>query len=210
MADLVLTPVSHLVLGVIARRGSATPYELKAAVAESIGHFWSFPHAQLYKEPPRLAEAGLLVEEREETGRRRRVFRITDAGRAALAEWLAAPETGRTELRDPGLLKLAFMDLGRPEDVRRLARAQAEAHRAHLAVYRSLAELPADAMSWSLRRTLNLGLAYEEDAVRFWQELADQDPVDLHPADRKPADREPADRASADQASADQDQADGE
>lgn len=189
VADVVLTPVSHLVLGVIARRGSATPYELKAEVAESIGHFWSFPHAQLYKEPPRLAAAGLLVEEREETGRRRRVFRITEAGRAALAEWLAAPEPGRTELRDPGLLKLAFLDLGQPEDVRRLARSQAEAHRARLAVYRSLADLPPEAMSWSLRRTLDLGLAYEEVAVRFWQELAE----DENPAGAAQAEAEPAD-----------------
>ncbi len=74
MAGIALTPVSYLVLGEVARRGSATPYELKVAVAGSIGNCWSFPHAQLYKEPPRLAAAGLLSEEREESGRRRRSF----------------------------------------------------------------------------------------------------------------------------------------
>jgi DNA-binding PadR family transcriptional regulator len=170
--EITLTPVSYLVLGEVARRGSATPYDLKVSVAESVGNFWSFPHAQLYKEPPRLAEAGLLAEEREEGGRRRRVFRITDAGRRTLAEWLAAADSGRTELRDPGLLKLAFSDLGEPGDVTRLARAQAAAHRAQLEVYRGLAALPADAMAWSLRRTLELGLGYERLAAEFWERLA--------------------------------------
>ncbi|WP_462185945.1 MULTISPECIES: hypothetical protein [unclassified Frankia] len=89
-----------------------------------------------------------------------------------MAAWLAVPEAGRTELRDPGLLKLAFADLGRPGDVSRLARAQAAAHRAHLEVYRSLTALPAGALAWSLRRALDLGLGYEELAVEFWERLA--------------------------------------
>nr|MDT0666032.1 PadR family transcriptional regulator [Micromonospora sp. DSM 115978] len=157
-AAVPLTSVSYLVLGVVARRGEATPYDLKQAVACSVGHFWSFPHAQLYKEPPRLADAGLLVEEREQGGRRRRVFRITDSGRAVLRAWLAQGETGRTERRDPGLLKLTFADLGEPEDLARLAATQAAVHRGQLAVYEGLAALPPDAMSWSLRLTLDLGL----------------------------------------------------
>ncbi|WP_256787953.1 PadR family transcriptional regulator [Frankia sp. AvcI1] len=172
MAEIALTPVSYLVLGEVARRGSATPYDLKVAVAESVGNYWSFPHAQLYKEPPRLAEAGLLAEERETGGRRRRTFRITDAGRRSLQDWLSSPDPGRTELRDLGLLKLAFADLGRPGDVARLARAQAAAHRAHLEVYRTLAALPPDAMVWTLRRTLDLGLAYERLVAEFWERLA--------------------------------------
>ncbi|MCM3884715.1 PadR family transcriptional regulator [Frankia sp. R82] len=170
--EIALTPVSYLVLGEIARRGSATPYDLKVGVAGSVGHFWSFPHAQLYKEPPRLAAAGLLVEQREDGGRRRRIFRITEAGRRRLEEWLARSDAGRTELRDPGLLRLAFGDLARPQDVTRLAREQADAHRAQLAVYRQLAALPSPEMVWSLRQTLELGLAYERLAVEFWDRVA--------------------------------------
>src|SRR5438132_12953587 len=86
-----LSPVSYLVLGLVAKRGSATPYELKADVAKSIGYFWSFPHSQLYAEPARLARAGLLAEEREQGGRRRRTYSATHAGREALAAWLAEP-----------------------------------------------------------------------------------------------------------------------
>ena len=37
-----LTPVSYIVLGLLDRAdGAATPYQLKAAVASSIGNFWS-------------------------------------------------------------------------------------------------------------------------------------------------------------------------
>src|SRR3954468_24302463 len=82
-----LGPVSYLVLGVVALRGPSTSYDLKRFVQLSIGHFWPFPHPQLYAEPPRLAEAGLLEETREETGRRRRHYAITEAGRRAPPEW---------------------------------------------------------------------------------------------------------------------------
>ena len=70
-APAALTSTSYLVLGLIEREGASTPYELKRHVAATIGHFWTFPHALLYKEPPRLVELGLLTEERETAGRRR-------------------------------------------------------------------------------------------------------------------------------------------
>ena len=62
-------PVSYLVLGIIALRGPSTSYDLKRFVQLSVGHFWPFPHTQLYAEPARLAEAGLLEETQEESGR---------------------------------------------------------------------------------------------------------------------------------------------
>ena len=82
--ELRLGPTSYLVLGIVAMRGPSTPYDLKRFVQLSVGNFWPFPHTQLYAEPARLAEAGLLEETREETGRRRRHYTITD-GRAAAA-----------------------------------------------------------------------------------------------------------------------------
>src|SRR5690349_11815802 len=103
-----LTSTSYLVLGLIGREGPSTPYELKRHVAATIGHFWSFPHALLYKEPARLVDLGLLTEEREPGGRRRRLFSITEHGWAALREWLGRPSREPTELRDAGLLQLFF------------------------------------------------------------------------------------------------------
>src|SRR5215211_3636955 len=97
-SDIRLGPTSYLVLGITALRGPSTPYDLKRFVQLSIGHFWPFPHTQLYAEPARLAEAGLLEETREETGRRRRHYSITPAGRECVEEWLVEPVTGSTEI----------------------------------------------------------------------------------------------------------------
>ena len=124
-----LTPVSYVVLGLVARDGPSTPYALKAAVGRGIAHFWQFPHSQIYAETERLAGLGLLAEEREQTGRRRRSYRITAVGRAALAAWLAEPTDEPLQVRSLGLLKLFFAKHAEPEDVVELARVQAELHR---------------------------------------------------------------------------------
>ena len=103
-----LTPTSYVILGLVERMTSATPYQLKQAVAAGLGEFWSLPHTQLYSECRRLDEAGLLDERHEETGRRRRIYRITAAGRRALVAWRSEPTAELYEIRDAGLLKLFF------------------------------------------------------------------------------------------------------
>src|SRR3954471_13767355 len=110
-----LGPVSYLVLGVVALRGPSTSYALKRFVQLSVGHFWSFPHTQLYAEPARLAEAGLLKETREESGRRRRHYELTESGRARLESWLSESVASPNEIRDLALLKLFFSELTDPE-----------------------------------------------------------------------------------------------
>jgi len=175
-----LTSTSYLVLGLIEREGPSTPYELKRHVAATIGHFWSFPHALLYTEPARLVELGLLTEEREAGGRRRRLFTITGHGRAAIQAWLAAPSQEPTELRDAGLLQLFFADLGSTGDRRALAEAQLVIHRAALARYeddrrgdRGLNGSDSAARTVEHWRgvTLPMGLLYERAAVEFWERV---------------------------------------
>jgi PadR family transcriptional regulator, regulatory protein AphA len=126
--ELHLTPVSYVVLGLVARDGPVTPYELKAAVALGVAHFWPFPHSQIYSESERLARLGLLVEDRETTGRRRRHYRITPEGEKALAAWLAEPTSEIPQVRSLAMLKLYFGQLGHPENLAELARAQQAMH----------------------------------------------------------------------------------
>src|ERR1700754_4990255 len=108
MSSIRLGPVSYLVLGITALRGPSTPYDLKRFVQLSIGHFWPFPHTQLYAEPERLAQAGLLTETREESGRRRRHYELTEAGRERLEEWLAQAVTSAREGGELALWRLFF------------------------------------------------------------------------------------------------------
>ena len=84
-----LTETSYIVLGLIAQVGPATPYDLKRLAQVSTVNFWSVPHTQLYSECARLAGAGLLSERREQTGRRRRTYRLTERGRKQLEGWLS-------------------------------------------------------------------------------------------------------------------------
>ncbi|MBW3602182.1 MAG: PadR family transcriptional regulator [Actinobacteria bacterium] len=173
MSSRTLTPVSYLVLGLIAERGPATPYELKRRVAGSVGHFWTFPHSQLYAEPARLAREGLLAEQREPAGRRRRTYRLTDAGRGALRRWLAEPTTGSVELRDPGLLKLFFAGQADDEELARLVATQEAAHRARLREYERIESgLAVDQRSRYALATLRMGLRHEQAAVSFWREVS--------------------------------------
>src|SRR5437660_548288 len=128
-----MSPSSYVILGLLRIWGDATPYDLKRAISRSIGYFWDFPQSQLYAEAARLTALGLVEQSKEGTGRRRRVLRITAAGRRALERWLTEPTDAQTEIRDLGLLKLFFagaVDLGALAD---LAEHQVAAHRARLA-----------------------------------------------------------------------------
>jgi PadR family transcriptional regulator AphA len=200
-----LTSTSYLVLGLIEREGPSTPYELKGHVAATIGHFWSFPHALLYKEPPRLVELGLLTEEREANGRRRRLFTITNRGRAAIQSWLAKPSQESTELRDAGLLQLFFADLGSTDDRRALAVAQLAIHRAALAGYEDDQRVEGiiNGSNGAARTvehwrgvTLPMGLLYERAALQFWEGVAAGIRIDDAAADRLRAEDDGARLAS--------------
>ena len=177
ISNLTLSPTSYLVLGLLAREGPSTPYELERHVEATLGNFWSFAHTLLYSEPPRLAAYGLVTETRETGGRRRRVFEITEAGRSALGAWLDRPSSEPTELRDLGLLQFFFADLAPHHARLKLAEQQLGIHRARLAAYQEDARLErrpdgprrGDRTVEHWRgETLRMGILYEAAAVEFW------------------------------------------
>ena len=174
VSSLRLGPTSYVVLGSIALRGPSTSYELKRFVEVTLGYYWAFPHSQLYAEPDRLARAGLLTEEREEGGRRRRTYAITPDGRRALDAWLHEPDAGQVELRHPGLLKLFFSELADDDAFRALAREQAAAHRATLTRYEWIERRYGDRPEYARRMLpLRAGFAMEQGLIAFWDEIAE-------------------------------------
>jgi DNA-binding PadR family transcriptional regulator len=181
MEEAVLTPTSFIVLGLLERSPGATPYELKQAVAASIGNFWSVPHSQLYAEPERLSVAGYLVREQEPTGLRRKRYALTDRGRAALTQWRAAPARALPELRDESLLKLFF-----DADPRALAARQRDAHAAKLAEYEAIAANDAGQPPRGPWLALEAGIGHEREWVRFWSEIADGRQANRTGSDRSP------------------------
>jgi PadR family transcriptional regulator, regulatory protein AphA len=163
-----LTDTSYAVLGLLDLYGEATPYRLKRIAQNSLFHFWTIPHTQLYSESARLAEIGLLHEHREESGRRRRTYRLTAAGRRALHDWKANPRTDLYELRDPGLLKLFC-----GSDPAPLAQSQLETHKQRLQAYEqtaALSDLPVHT-----RLALESGIGHEREYIRFWSRVLKRD-----------------------------------
>lgn len=177
MEDIRLTPTSYIVLGLLAsadkdkdndKAEGLTPYDLKGLVAAGIGNLWSLQHTQLYAEPERLAKAGYLTEVREAGGRRRKLYRITQAGSDALAAWLTAqPADELPEIRDIGLLRVFF-----GADPGPIAATQAAAHRAKLREYEELDKALDGAGMSGPQLALRAGIAHEREWVRYWAELA--------------------------------------
>jgi DNA-binding PadR family transcriptional regulator len=171
MATPHLTTTASVVLGLVSEREPATAYDLKAFADVSIGYFWDFPRSQIYAEVAKLVEAGLLDEEQEESGRRRRHVRLTPAGRAALAEWVAHPVDTIPEIRDRGLLQLFFSRSLPDSDVAELARHQVSAHQSRLAEYEGIRGAIGDGLDDPTRTALELGLRLERLYVEFWTEV---------------------------------------
>jgi PadR family transcriptional regulator, regulatory protein AphA len=167
MTETRLTATSYVVLGLIEQMQPASPYDLKLAVAMGVGQFWSLPHTQLYAECARLAKAGLLAERREESGRRRRIYRLNATGKEALDSWRAEPTGDLYELRDAGLLKLFF-----GADPKRLAPRQLDAHQAKLREYEAqLEECRRIEAPAGIIHAIEAGIGHEREYVRFWSKL---------------------------------------
>lgn len=174
-----LKPISYVVLGILATRGPSTSYEMKKLVGTSISFFWTFPHAQLYREPQRLAKAGLLDQEQAQDGRRQRVFTITAQGREVLDAWLDTPGSYDVEIRDLALLKLFFGRLAAEPKLIALAHEQMAGHHARKAQYEQLLERYGAHRDLAYQLApLRIGVAYEQAYIDFWTNVAEhpQDP----------------------------------
>lgn len=164
-----LTPTSYIVLGLVEQLREASAYDLKQAVAQSVGNFWSVPHSQIYREAERLELGGYLHCRHERTtgGRPRKSYSIVAAGERELGRWRREAPTELPELRDPGLLKLFF-----GADPRPLARARRDAHKHKLGEYEERRKLDRGDGPRAVWLTLDAGIAHEREWVRFWSQIA--------------------------------------
>lgn len=70
-----------------------TGYDLKKVFDNSIRHFWPADQSQIYRTLTRLTELGFAEMEKiaQEDRPDRKVYHITEAGRADLMKWLSGP-----------------------------------------------------------------------------------------------------------------------
>jgi DNA-binding PadR family transcriptional regulator len=115
--------VRHGLLALLAE-GPSYGYQLRTRLETRTGGTWPLNIGQVYTTLSRLERDGLV----EATGTDgQATYRITDAGRAAVADWFAAPVERPTPARDELAIKLALA-VGSPSaDVRRVVRVQRSA-----------------------------------------------------------------------------------
>lgn len=168
------TTVDYLILGLVAWLEPCTSYDLKREVEQTISRFWTFSHTALYQSPPQLVAAGLLSEEQETSGRRRRLYVLTPEGRAELRAWLEETSAHPVELRDLALLKLFLLGSHtRPEQAHSLAITQSDYHTRRLDELRKLeARYWGEAARASRLAALRFGIKLEEAALDFWTKFA--------------------------------------
>lgn len=94
--------LEHAILVSLAERAS-TGYDLARRFDKSIGRFWTATHQQVYKVLARMERDGwAAVTHVVQDGRPdKKVYELTPAGRAELADWIARPaetEAARSDL----------------------------------------------------------------------------------------------------------------
>lgn len=100
--------IKHLLLALLAEE-PAHGYELKKRYDETLGELWPLQQAQIYNNLRLLEKAGQIaldVRVAQENLPDQKHFRVTPAGAAELAQWLAEPVAGNRHLKDEFYLKL--------------------------------------------------------------------------------------------------------
>jgi PadR family transcriptional regulator AphA len=114
--ERVLTATSYAVLSVLSLRPHST-YDITRQMRLSLHYMWPRAESNVYAEPRRLVEAGLAAAREEWSGKRRRtVYEITAAGRAALADWLGSPSSP-PRYESEALVKVMFAENGSRDDL---------------------------------------------------------------------------------------------
>jgi DNA-binding PadR family transcriptional regulator len=114
-----LPVTSFALLGLLTFGDELTGYELKRRADNTLRFYWVAPAmSQIYSELGRLSVHGFVEATTSAgAGRRTTTYRITEAGRAALHEWLAKAPIGFPVLKHTVLLRLLIGHATEPERI---------------------------------------------------------------------------------------------
>jgi DNA-binding PadR family transcriptional regulator len=120
--------------------GEASGYDLAKAFDASVANFWMSTPQQLYRELERMEAEGLVAARVIEQQRRpnKRLFSLTEAGRAAVHAYTAEPLGKPSAIRDELMVKVQCVDAGDIDAVRQAVAERMEWATAKLARYERL------------------------------------------------------------------------
>jgi DNA-binding PadR family transcriptional regulator len=173
----------HALLGLLAEE-PASGWDLSRRFDEILGSVWPAGHPQIYGELRKLEQEGLIAVD-SEGPRRRKAYRVTDDGLAAVRRWLVDVDVDHTLRLEP-LLRSVFFWLLTPEQLSEYLAKEAAYYETLAATYRSLAEAKDRGDFGDTPQTQSLRIAAEagarlNEALAGWATWARQRAV-------KPAD----------------------
>lgn len=146
-----LPPTAWAVLGILSFDAELSGYDVKRWADQSLAFFyWAPSQSQIYAELRRLEATGFAASRVEQThaAKSRRLYRITEAGAAAVRRWADETPPEPVMLKHPVILRVWAGHITDPERLAEILRAhRADAlHRAHRA--HEHAEHSADVSEW--------------------------------------------------------------
>lgn len=130
--------MDKIILGLLILK-SRTIYEIRAKFADNLNLMYSSSTGSIQAALKKLLSQGYIeCTETKENGRRKKIYMITDSGRAVFSEWVNSSFDG-AQNKSPELAKLYFMGLSdkkeRPKRVRELIERLEEANCALTLLY---------------------------------------------------------------------------
>ncbi len=103
--------LKYIILGLLNQKELAG-YDLKKLFAGELNDFWSSNHSQIYPELRRMEEEGLIASRSRTVGTKleKKYYRLTDAGKKALAAWMHEPLSSLVPSRDEFTMKLYLVE----------------------------------------------------------------------------------------------------
>ena len=160
---------------------NASGYDLKQLMDVSTSNFWHAKQSQIYTTLKKMENDELVLShiEPQESRPNRRVYEITEAGRADLKNWTAQPITQIESRKEKLLLKLFFSAQLDPQRILTELRLQKNLHQTQLEKYQTITkdviaqfsaslDMQEDAKLWEATR--RFGELYAEMYVRWLDE----------------------------------------
>jgi DNA-binding PadR family transcriptional regulator len=177
-----LMSLKHAILGFLQYK-PFSGYDLKKAFDTSVRHFWPADQSQIYRTLSQLAKQGWAEVEviHQEDRPDRKLFHITEAGRAELRRWLCTP-LPHEDHRMAALIQVFFAGQLADEEILPMFERAAEQLRSLLAHYRripggigeyvEMVDSPREVFFWML--TLESGIKMAEAQLAWLESVIER------------------------------------
>src|SRR5581483_9339914 len=118
-----LAATSWALLGILSYEHELSGYDIRKFIDWSMRFYYGSPaYSQIYSELKRLERLGLVTSRVENTGgmRNRRLYKITEAGLAAVTRWANDTPVDRPTLKHGALLRVTLGHLASPARLKEL------------------------------------------------------------------------------------------